>query len=287
MKTALITGCSSGFGLLTATTLAKSGFRTFATMRDLRKRGRLDAALGDAGTQAEVLALDVTDADSIAAAVAAVITETGRIDVLVNNAGIGIAGFIEDVTLEEYRRQMETNFFGLVAVTKAVLPIMRRQRSGRIVSVSSVGGRSANGVFSAYCASKFAVEGFCEALALEAQLFGVHAVLIEPGAFRTDIFDANRQFVAATYDPKSPYARASAVIEGRADRMAARIKGNPQKVADAILHAATVEKPRLRYLVGGEAKIRAFLHALGFRVYAAAMRRKMGYRELAAMIRSG
>jgi len=285
MKTALITGCSSGFGLLTAATLAKNGFRTFATMRDLGKRGRLDAALAGAGTQAEALALDVTDADSIAAAVAKAMADAGRIDLLVNNAGVGIAGFIEDLTIDEYRRPMETNFFGLVAVTKAVLPIMRRQRSGRIVNISSIGGRAASSVFSAYCASKFAVEGFCEALALEAQSFGVQVVLIEPGAFRTEIYESNRRFAAA-HDPRSPYARASAAIEERADRMAARMKSDPQKVADAVLHAATVEKPRLRYLVGAHAKARAFLHALGFRVYSAAMRRLLDHRALAALIGS-
>jgi NAD(P)-dependent dehydrogenase (short-subunit alcohol dehydrogenase family) len=263
MKSVLISGCSSGFGMLTAATLAKSGFRVFATMRNLDKRGRLDETLAKAGAQAEVLALDVTSAESIDAAVAAVLERAGRIDALVNNAGSAIGGFVEDVSLEEYRRQMETNFFGLVALTKAVLPHMRRRRSGRIVNLSSIGGRVANPGLSAYVASKFAVEGFSESLALEADFFGVRVVLIEPGTFKTEIFESNKGMAAATKDPASPYFAVTQALEKKVNELVARHGADPQQVADAILHALTTPRPKLRYLVGTDAKLQAAIHSLG------------------------
>jgi len=263
MQSALITGCSSGFGLLTAVTLAKNGFQVFATMRNLGKRERLDAALAAAGVSAEVLALDVNSAASIQAAVDTVLGRAGRIDALVNNAGFGLGGFIEDLSLEDYRRQLETNFFGLVAVTKAVLPHMRRQRSGRIVNLSSIGGRIANPVLSAYNASKFAVEGFSESLAFEAGLFDVQVVLVEPGTFKTEIFESNREVAAGARNPSSPYFAATGLLEKKVDELVARHGADPQKVADVILLALTTPKPRLRYLVGTDAKLQGWIHWLG------------------------
>jgi NAD(P)-dependent dehydrogenase (short-subunit alcohol dehydrogenase family) len=285
MSTVLITGCSSGFGLETAVLLAKNGFRVFATMRDLGKRARLDAALAAAGVKAELLALDVTSEASIAAAVDAVIAAAGRIDALVNNAGFGIGGFIEDMTLDEYRRQFDTNFFGLVAVTKAVLPHMRKARAGRILNVSSVGGRAANPAISAYAATKFAVEGFSEALSFEAGLFGVKVILIEPGAFKTEIFESNMQTAAGLNNAASPYFEASRTLLATVDKMVAKLGGDPKLVAKAILHALTTPKPRLRYLVGTDAKIMAFLHGLSFRAYAGLIRRQLGLSSLAAKIK--
>jgi NAD(P)-dependent dehydrogenase (short-subunit alcohol dehydrogenase family) len=282
MKIALVTGCSSGFGLKIAVTLAKNGFRVFATMRDPGKRAALDKALAAAGTKAEILALDVTNVASIEAAVATVMAKAGRIDALVNNAGYAIGGFIEDLSLDEFRRQMDTNFFGLVAVTKAVLPHMRAQRAGRIVNISSIGGRAANPIVSAYVASKFAVEGFSESLAFEASLFDVSVSLIEPGAFKTEIFEANRNVAAAMHDPNSPYAALSSGLESKLDDMVARLAGDPQKVADAVLHALSVAKPRLRYLVGTDAKLMAAVHSLGFGAYAALIRRFLGWDALRA-----
>lgn len=286
MQSVLITGCSSGFGLKTAVTLARNGFQVFASMRDPGKRGVLDAALATAGARAEILALDVTSEASIAAAVGTVLERAGRIDALVNNAGFGIGGFIEDLTMEEYRRQMETNFFGLVAVTKAVLPHMRRQRSGRIVNVSSIGGRVANAVISAYNASKFAVEGFSESLAFEGSLFGVKTILIEPGAFKTEIFEANRQIAAAARNPDSPYVEVTRAAEARVDRMMARLAGDPQAVADAILDALTTPRPRLRYVVGTDAKLMAAIHRFaGFAAYAALVRRSLDLPGLQAKLK--
>jgi NAD(P)-dependent dehydrogenase (short-subunit alcohol dehydrogenase family) len=287
MPSVLITGCSSGFGLKAAVTLARHGFQVFASMRDLGKRGPLDASLAAAGVSADILALDVTDEASIVAAVEVVMERAGGIDALVNNAGFGIGGFIEDLSMDEYRRQMETNFFGLVAVTKAVLPHMRRRRSGRIVNISSIGGRTGNAVLSAYNASKFAVEGFTEALAVEGSLLGIRAVLIEPGTFRTEIFGHNRQIAAAARDPSSPYIEVTKAVEAKIDQMLAQLGGDPQKVADAILHALTTAKPRLRYLVGTDAKIVATLHRFaGFAAYAALIRRSLDLPGLRAKLRA-
>jgi NAD(P)-dependent dehydrogenase (short-subunit alcohol dehydrogenase family) len=165
--------------------------------------------------------------------------EAGGIDALINNAGIGIGGFVEDLTLDDYRRQFETNFFGLVAMTKAVLPHMRRARSGRIVNLSSIGGRTTNAVLSAYNASKYAVEGFSESLAFETSLFGVQVVLIEPGTFKTEIFEANRQIAPGMRDPASPYFDVSRALEAKIDRLYARVAADPRKVAEAILRALT------------------------------------------------
>jgi NAD(P)-dependent dehydrogenase (short-subunit alcohol dehydrogenase family) len=284
-KTVLVTGCSSGFGMLAAVSLAKSGWRVFATMRDVSKRGRLDAALAQAGATAEALALDVTRQASIDACVAQVMASAGRIDALVNNAGIGIGAFVEDLTLDDFRRQFETNFFGVVAMTKAVLPHMRAARSGRIVNISSIGGRTTNAILSAYNASKYAVEGFSESLSFETQLFGVDVVLIEPGTFKTEIFEANRQVAPGARNPASAYFEATQAMEAQVDKLYARAAGDPQKVADAIVHALTVAKPKMRYLVGTDAKIMAGLHTVSFRAYRALINNIFGYKKIATKLR--
>jgi NAD(P)-dependent dehydrogenase (short-subunit alcohol dehydrogenase family) len=285
MKNVFITGTSSGLGLATAVTLAKSGFRVFATIRSLDKRAALDKALADSDATATILPLDVTDETAIEVTVAKVVAEAGSIDALVNNAGFAMGGFVEDFSLAEIRAQMETNFFGTVALIKAVLPFMRKQRSGRIVNISSIGGRLGNPIVAPYVASKFAVEGFSEALALEAELFGVRMVLIEPGAFKTEIFESNRRMAAHALDPASPYAALIPQIDKKIDEMVRKYAGDPQKVADAVLHALTVEKPRLRYLVGTDAKLTGNLHRfLGFEAYAALFRRLFGWKEIGATL---
>lgn len=286
MKTVLITGCSSGFGLLSAVTLAKNGFRVFATVRSLEKRVALDKALADAGATATILPLDVTDEAAVAATVAQVIAEAGSIDALVNNAGFAMGGFVEDFSLAEVRAQMETNYFGLVALTKAVLPHMREKRAGRIVNISSIGGRVGNPIVAPYVASKFAVEGFSEALAFEAEIFGISVVLIEPGAFKTEIFESNRRVAAHALDPASPYAAVMPKIEATIDEKVGKFAGDPQKVADCVLHALTVEKPHLRYFVGTDAKLMGNVHRfLGFGAYAAMVRRLFAWKELTAPLR--
>src|SRR5580692_9747055 len=187
---ALITGASSGFGLLTSIELAKAGFRVVATMRDLSRRDRLDQAATAAGVagQLDIRTLDVTNFDALPGFVDAVVRDHGRLDVLINNAGFAVAGFAEDIKLEELRRQFETNFFGAVAMTKAVLPTMRRQRSGHIIMLSSIGGLHGAVTVSSYSASKHALEGWSESLRMEVNALGIKVVLVEPGAFLTDIW---------------------------------------------------------------------------------------------------
>ena len=288
MKSVLITGCSSGMGLKTAVTLAHNGFQVFATVRSLDKRMALDKALAGAGAHAEILPLDVTDAAAAEATVAYVVAKAGQIDALVNNAGLAIGGFVEDLSLDEFRSQMETNFFGAVALTKAALPHMRKRRAGRIVNISSIGGRAGNPIVAAYDASKFALEGFSESLAFEAELFDISVVLIEPGAFKTEIFESNRRVAAQARDPNSPYAAVMPAIEAKIDEMVTKVAGDPQKVADCVLHVLTVAKPRLRYLVGTDAKLMGTVHRfLGFKAYAVLSRHFFGWGGVRAALRTG
>ena len=192
-KVALVTGCSSGIGLLTAIHLANAGYHVVATMRNLKRRDRLDQAAAAANVvdKLDIRRFDITELDSIAPAVSGIINDYGRIDVLVNNAGFPMAGFAEDVELAELREQFETNFFGHVAVTKAVLPIMRNQRSGHVIMISSVSGRTGQPSLSSYASSKFALEGWTESLRMEMFSLGIRVVLIEPGAYDTDIWERN------------------------------------------------------------------------------------------------
>ncbi len=249
----LITGASSGFGLLASIELARRGWRVFASMRDLAKATPLLEAAARAGVALDTVALDVTRPDTIASAVADVRARAGRIDVLVNNAGYALAGAFEDVEIDELREQFETNFFGVVAVTKAVLPEMRARRSGRIVNISSISGRLANPGTSSYCASKFALEGLSESMRLELLPFGVFVVLVEPGSHKTDIFEKNRRIARRALKPESPYYAQAKVLEDFVERMLRRSKADPQAVARAIAHAASTPSPRLRYQVGKDA----------------------------------
>ena len=204
-KIILITGCSSGFGLLTAARLASRGHQVIATMRNLDKQGPLQDEVRRRQASVDVRQLDVTDPKSIAACMKDVGEEYGRIDVLINNAGFGMAGFFEDLTQEEIRAQFETNFFGVQNVTRAVIPFMRPQGWGKIINLSSVSGFSASPAFGAYCASKWALEAFSEALRYELRLFGIDVHLIEPGTYRTKIFDENARRAKNFANPESPY----------------------------------------------------------------------------------
>jgi NAD(P)-dependent dehydrogenase (short-subunit alcohol dehydrogenase family) len=258
----LVTGCSSGFGLLASIALAKAGLRVFASMRELSRSDRLQAAARAANVTVELVKLDVTDGKSIAAAVTEVTAKAGRLDVLVNNAGYGLGGFFADYTMEELRAQLETNFFGVAALTKAVLPEMMQRRSGRIINISSLNGRVALPAISAYAASKFALEGLSESMRHELMPFGVHVVLIEPGTFKTDAFDRNQTLSPRSNDPSSPYYAMGQRILKMIGEQVAKSKANPDAVSRAIVHAATVKRPRLRYLVGTDARAMTLVKTL-------------------------
>jgi len=253
-KIAVITGSSSGFGLLTSVELAKSGFRVVATMRDLSRRDRLDQAAATAGVTSslDIRVLDVTSVDALPAFVDSIVHDHGRLDVLVNNAGFAVAGFAEDIKLEELRKQFETNFFGTVAMTKAALPTMRRQRSGHIIQLSSIGGLQGAVTVSSYSASKHALEGWSESLRLEVNSLGIKVVLIEPGAFQTDIW--TRGAVMGENATKETSQNLQRSLRMR-ERIQALPKRDPIEVARLIARVAQDPNPKLRYLVGPDAKM--------------------------------
>ena len=191
MKTILITGASGGLGLAIAVAAAKAGHDVHATMRNLEKRGALETALAENGVEAKILPLDVQDSASISAAVERILSETGRIDTLVNNAGAGFVRSTEQATEADIQRIMDVNFMGVVRCTKAVIGHMRENRAGHVVAISSVGGLVGQPFNEIYCAAKFAVEGYMEALAsYVTPQIGVNFSLIEPGGVATD-FAAN------------------------------------------------------------------------------------------------
>jgi len=256
-RTALVTGAGSGFGLLTSVELARRGFRVIASLRDPAGSEALDAAAGAANVTLTKIGLDVTDPHSIEKAVRA----AGPIDVLINNAGYGLAGFVEDLAMDELRAQFETNFFGLVAVTKAVIPGMRERGSGKIINVSSISGRFASPGVSAYTSSKWAVEGLSESLRHELSAYGVWVVLVEPGTFKTEIFSRNRRVGKAADDPTSPNYQRSMQLLKIVERNQAKAP-EPDIVAKVIARVAVAKRPRLRYLVGRDARGQVLAKAL-------------------------
>jgi NAD(P)-dependent dehydrogenase (short-subunit alcohol dehydrogenase family) len=261
-KTALITGASSGFGLLTSVTLAKRGWRVLATMRDLSRREQLEAAAKAAGVldRIEFLALDVTNPEQIADLAATIAARPSPLHAVVNNAGFAMAGFAEDVTDAELCRQFETNFFGAAAVTRAFLPQLRRQGSGHIVMVSSISGRMGFPGVSSYVASKFALEGWAETLRVEMKPLGVQVVLVEPGSFETGIWTRNAAISAHTQNAASP--NAARIARWRERIETAKPRANPQVVADGIAAILDNPRPRLRYVFGRDAKMILLLRRL-------------------------
>jgi len=259
----VITGSSSGIGLLTAIEFAANGYGVVATMRDLARSGRLEEAAQKAGVRErlDLRRLDVTEFDTLPAAVEQITHDHGRIDVLVNNAGFSVAGFAEDMSLDELRQQLETNFFGNVAMSKAVLPVMRSQKSGHIINVTSVGGLLGQPLLSAYCASKFALEGWSESLRIETHSLGIRVSVIEPGAYDTDIWTRNVVVAKGALDENSPNRersrRFTEFIKG-----SARHRRDAREVARLILRVANDPNPKLRYLIGPDAKMQVWLKRL-------------------------
>jgi len=243
-KVWFVTGCSTGFGRALAKLLLERGYRAVVTARDPAKaediaKGREDRAL--------VLELDVTDQVEVDAATRSAEKHFGRIDVLVNNAGIGYFGAVEESDEEEVRRMFEINFFGLSRMTRAVLPIMRRQRSGHIVNISSIGGLKSFPALAYYNATKYAVEGFSESLAIETAPLGIKVTIVEPSGFRTDWAgrSANeRSKPIADYAPT-----AGRNVENLRD-YSGKQPGDPVRAAAAIIAAVESPEPPLRLLLG-------------------------------------
>jgi NAD(P)-dependent dehydrogenase (short-subunit alcohol dehydrogenase family) len=255
---AVITGSSSGFGLLISIELAKAGYRVVATMRDLNRRAKLDQAAAAAGVtdRIDIRELDVTHSPAIATVVDTVARDYGRIDVLVNNAGFVVAGFAEDIKLEELRLQLETNFFGAVAMTKAVLPTMRKQGSGHIIQISSIVGLQGSVTISSYAASKHALEGWSESLRLEVKGLGIKIVLVEPGAFDTGIWTEGARMGEESKKNTSPNFERGLRMREVMQKIP---KADPVIVARAVVAIAQNPNPKLRYLVGRDAKIQLAL----------------------------
>jgi len=251
-KVTLVTGSSSGMGYETAIMLARAGIHTYASMRNLKKYKTITELASAENLPLQVVQLDVNDKKSVIEAITKIVTEKERIDVLVNNAGYGLLGSLEDVSIEEMKAQFETNFFGVIRVTQLVLPIMRKQKSGTIVNVSSVGGRIGLPVLSAYHSTKFALEGLSESMSYELESFGIRVVIIEPGVIRTNIM--NSSIVAKkAQDPKSPYFSLIQKVENNFKLMMENESSPPEEVAKVILGVVTSENPQLRYTVGNDA----------------------------------
>jgi NAD(P)-dependent dehydrogenase (short-subunit alcohol dehydrogenase family) len=248
---AIVTGSSTGIGYETSIALARDGFLTYATMRNLNKAEGIKSAANKENLPIRTKQLDVTDDMSVKNAVQTISSETGgRIDVLVNNAGYVLGGAFEDLAMDEIKTQYETNFFGLIRTTQAVLPIMREQKSGIIVNISSGAGRFGYPGHSAYISTKFAVEGLSESISYELEPFGIKVVIVEPGVIRTNI--VNTMVVARkSQDPNSAY---SPMMQKMANTFEVLMKNSssPDLVANVVLKAVKDKNPNLRYLAGND-----------------------------------
>jgi NAD(P)-dependent dehydrogenase (short-subunit alcohol dehydrogenase family) len=247
-KVAVVTGSSSGIGYETALTLARNGFLTYATMRNLAKSDNIKSVTDKEKLPIRINQLDITDDGSVNNAIRTIVSEAGRIDALVNNAGYGLGGAFEDLSIQEIKDLYETNVFGIVRVTQAVLPTMRRQQSGIIVNLSSGAGIVGYPGSSSYVSTKFAVEGLSESIAYELEPFGIKVVLIEPGFIKTNF--ANSMIIAKkAQDPTSPYSEMMQKVAANSNQMANN--GSPvEVVSKVILEAVTSKNPNLRYLAG-------------------------------------
>jgi len=252
-KVIIITGASSGIGLLTAVEVAKRGHIVYATMRDLAKGASLMHASPSGDGVVRQRRLDVTDTASITAVVGEVLDAHGRIDALVNNAGAGAVGLAYDLTEDDVRNHLETNLLGAMRCTRAVVPSMRSNRAGTIVNVSSIAGRSAVPFLSAYSASKFALEGWSECLRYELTRTGVRVCLIEPGTFRTPMYTESLAETPPTA-ADTPAAQQLRKVESSFFEHARRHGGDPARVAHKI--ADVVEKcTRFRVVIGRDARL--------------------------------
>lgn len=250
---AVVTGSSSGIGFEIALMLARNGFQTYATMRNLAKSENIKSIASKENLPIYIEQLDVTDNKSVTNAIQAIVSKANGIDVLVNNAGYALTGAFEDLAIEEIKAQYETNLFGLIRTTQTVLPIMRKQKSGAIVNISSGAGRFGYPGGSAYVSTKFAVEGLSESMAYELEPFGIKVILIEPGVIKTNI--ANDMVIAEkSQNPNSPYSQIMQKMSTSFEHMLENAS-SPDVVAKVVLKAVTSENPSLRYLAGKDVEM--------------------------------
>ena len=245
----VITGASSGFGLLASVALAKEGYQVIAGVRNIGNSCNLVSAAREAKveTSIDIVTLDITDENSIKEAERYVIERYGSVDLLINNAGVAVGGFVEEITSEEWERQFSTNVLGLIAVTRAFLPHMRKRRKGTIINMSSISGQIGFPGLAPYAASKHAVEGFSEALRLEMLPHNVYICMIEPGSYKTDIWQKSRDQIKLTLE--SPYADQMHALNEQVNRIIEQAPP-PDEVIQRIIQIAKHPAPKLRYPVG-------------------------------------
>ena len=255
-KVAIVTGTSSGIGFETSLALAKEGYFTYATMRDTTKSGKIKEIAKKENLKINILELDVDDENSVKTAIAQILDQKQRIDVLVNNAGWGLWGCVEDVSVDEFKEQFETNFFSIIRLIQKVAPAMRKQGSGIIVNISSVVGRIGFPASPAYISSKFALEGLSESLRFEFAPFGVDVIIIEPGVIKTDFMKNMKMAKKSELD--TVYKNITTkVVSGV--KMMAEMGTPPKEVANTIVKAIKDKEPLPRYIVGNDASM--FLEA--------------------------
>ena len=253
----LITGCRSGFGLLTAVHAARQGHTVYAGLRDLETSGELMEAAR--GLTVHPIQLDVTSADERRDAVATILSKEGRIDALVNNAGVALGGFLEEVSDEEFRHVFEVNLFGLWALTKLVLPGMRERSKGVVINLSSISGRVAFPGLGVYAASKFALEGMSEAWRHELRNFGIRVVLVEPASYKTDIFGRNKKIADSHGGGASPYTILGERLEAYVDANVEQHAGEPMEVAIKIVDLLEQDRSSFRFPMGHRVGVRLFV----------------------------
>jgi len=247
-RVAIVTGSSSGIGFEISLMLARNGLTTYATMRDLHKSSMLKSIADKEKLPLRCVQLDVTDDMSVKQAIETIVNESHNIDILINNAGYGLSGALEDLLIDEIKLQFDTNFFGLIRATQAVLPIMRNHGSGIIVNISSGLGRFGIATSSAYASSKFAVEGLTESMSYELESFGIKTILVEPGIIKTNFIKA-AVLAQKSKDPNSPYFQ---FMNNMDEGMKKLIENSesPEYVARVVLDAINDSNPKLRYLAG-------------------------------------
>ncbi|HEU4467809.1 MAG TPA: SDR family oxidoreductase [Nitrososphaeraceae archaeon] len=249
-RTVLVTGCSSGIGLATCHVLSRNNFMTYGTVRNLSKAKKIQDLMNRENLSLKILRLDVNDNQSIKLAIKKILNHTGRIDVLINNAGYGMFGPIEEITTQEIKKQFETNFFGAIRLIKAIVPIMRKQGNGTIVNISSMVGRFGVPLNSAYVSSKFAVEGLSESISFELEEFGIRVIVIEPGVVKSDFF---HNVKVKGMNLESPYHE---LMERRVNFLDKAMKNSVTSsydVAGTILDALNSKDPKFRYVIGNDA----------------------------------